>query len=209
MVRIFGVNQEEVIIMKEFVFDGNDRCLDFINTEMYEGDQRIELLDDFSDIVDWLKVSGLVDSRIAKELMSDNNLNKKKVLKYVKSFRSNLKNLVKEMARGKFPGESGIKAINQILKTNKVYSLLHNHNGSIELVTVPVKQSHDPLILLAECAVELLTQKDLALVKKCNDPVCTIFFYDESKNHTRRWCSMNRCGNRAKASSHYRKMKNK
>ena len=195
--------------MKEFVFDGNDRCLDFLNTEMFEGDQRLDLLEKFSDLVDWLKVSGLVDSRIAKELMSDNNLNTKKVLKDVKSFRSRLKTMAKELSRGKLPGESGIKTINQILKTNKVYSQLHNQNDRIELVTVPFKQSHDPLRLIAESAVELLTQKDLALVKKCNDPVCTLLFYDESKNHSRRWCSMNRCGNRAKASIHYRRKKEK
>lgn len=38
--------------MKTFVLDGNDRCLDFLNTEMFEGDQRIELLEDFTDLVD-------------------------------------------------------------------------------------------------------------------------------------------------------------
>ena len=48
--------------MKAFVLDGNDRCLDFLNTEMFEGDQRIELLEDFTDLVDWLKVSGLVNA---------------------------------------------------------------------------------------------------------------------------------------------------
>jgi len=195
--------------MKEFVFDGNDRCLDFINTEMFEGDQRLDLLEDFTDIVDWLKASGLVGSETADEILIDKNINQQKVFKHVISFRSNLKNMVKELARGKLPGESGIKAINQILKTNKVYSQLHNQNDRIELVTVPIKQSHDPLRLIAESAVELLTQKDLALVKKCNDPVCTLLFYDESKNHSRRWCSMNRCGNRAKASIHYRRKKEK
>ena len=195
--------------MKEFILDGNDRCLDFINTEMYEGDQRLDLLEDFSDLVDWLKVSGLVDSRIAKELMNDNNLNTKKVLKRVKSFRSKLKTMVKELARGKLPGESTLKAINQILKTNKVYSQVHMHDGSFELMTIPTNQYNDPLRLIAESAVELLTQKELALVKKCSDSVCTLFFYDESKNHSRRWCSMDRCGNRAKASLHYRRKKEK
>jgi predicted RNA-binding Zn ribbon-like protein len=30
-------------------------------------------------------------------------------------------------------------------------------------------------------------------------------FYDASKNHSRRWCSMNACGNRMKAALHYRR----
>jgi predicted RNA-binding Zn ribbon-like protein len=83
------------------------------------------------------------------------------------------------------------------------------HDGKVELITIPINQYNDALRLIAESAVELLTQKDLALIKKCNDPICTLFFYDESKNHTRRWCSMDRCGNRAKASIHYRRKKEK
>jgi CGNR zinc finger len=30
------------------------------------------------------------------------------------------------------------------------------------------------------------------------DPTCTTVFYDRSKNHSARWCSMQTCGNRNK-----------
>ena len=81
--------------MKDFVLDGNDRCLDFLNTEMYEGDQRIELLEDFIDIVDWLKVSGLIDSKTANEILIDKKVNKQKVLREIRGFRSNIKKMIK------------------------------------------------------------------------------------------------------------------
>jgi hypothetical protein len=32
----------------------------------------------------------------------------------------------------------------------------------------------------------------------CNDPGCSAVFYDRSRNHTGKWCSMASCGNRAK-----------
>ena len=32
----------------------------------------------------------------------------------------------------------------------------------------------------------------------CADPTCTTVFYDRSKNHSARWCSMQTCGNRNK-----------
>jgi predicted RNA-binding Zn ribbon-like protein len=32
----------------------------------------------------------------------------------------------------------------------------------------------------------------------CDDPGCRTVFYDRSKNHSGRWCSMRSCGNRAK-----------
>lgn len=40
-------------------------------------------------------------------------------------------------------------------------------------------------------------------LRKCAHGACVLYFYDVSKNGTRRWCSMAVCGNRAKASRHY------
>ena len=35
-------------------------------------------------------------------------------------------------------------------------------------------------------------------LKLCADETCRSVFYDRSKNHSGRWCSMATCGNRAK-----------
>lgn len=35
-------------------------------------------------------------------------------------------------------------------------------------------------------------------LKSCADETCRAIFYDKSKNHSGRWCSMSTCGNRAK-----------
>ncbi|MBC7302053.1 MAG: CGNR zinc finger domain-containing protein [Nocardia sp.] len=42
-------------------------------------------------------------------------------------------------------------------------------------------------------------------IRQCAHPDCVLFFYDTSKNGTRRWHSMATCGNRAKAARHYAK----
>jgi predicted RNA-binding Zn ribbon-like protein len=63
-----------------------------------------------------------------------------------------------------------------------------------------------PLWGVALSAAELLVSPDRARVHNCtNDVTCTWLFIDESKNHSRRWCSMRDCGNRAKAKRHYQK----
>ena len=36
-------------------------------------------------------------------------------------------------------------------------------------------------------------------LKACRDDACKWAFYDRSRNHSRTWCSMEECGNRAKA----------
>jgi predicted RNA-binding Zn ribbon-like protein len=56
---------------------------------------------------------------------------------------------------------------------------------------------------IVESAVALLTSPDLERVKAC--PGCGWFFLDDTKNGSRRWCSMRACGSLAKARRYYRR----
>ncbi|MBX3011607.1 MAG: CGNR zinc finger domain-containing protein [Caldilineaceae bacterium] len=57
-----------------------------------------------------------------------------------------------------------------------------------------------PIVL---SAAQLLTSDLLDRVKQCEDDRgCGFLFIDTSKNHSRRWCSMESCGNRAKVQRH-------
>ncbi|HEX4254907.1 MAG TPA: ABATE domain-containing protein [Streptosporangiaceae bacterium] len=58
------------------------------------------------------------------------------------------------------------------------------------------------LVPPAEAAAQLLTSGDRELVRPCEGPTCTLWFYDRTRSHRRRWCSMATCGNRAKARNH-------
>lgn len=42
-------------------------------------------------------------------------------------------------------------------------------------------------------------------IKLCPAEDCLVFYYDRSKNSSRRWCSMESCGNRAKVAAHARR----
>ncbi len=44
-----------------------------------------------------------------------------------------------------------------------------------------------------------------ARLKICRSDTCRWAFYDESKNHSRTWCSMSVCGNRAKGRAYRRR----
>ena len=56
-----------------------------------------------------------------------------------------------------------------------------------------------PLWDIARAAGELLRSNgDLARVRECGSATCEWLFIDKSRNHTRRWCDMNDCGNVAK-----------
>lgn len=57
----------------------------------------------------------------------------------------------------------------------------------------------DMLGPITVAAAELLTGGDRARVRMCAAETCAWVFLDTSKNHSRRWCDMKQCGNRAKA----------
>lgn len=53
------------------------------------------------------------------------------------------------------------------------------------------------------CRILALLASPLGRLRRCEAPDCDWFFLDRSRNGTRRWCSMETCGNRAKARRHY------
>lgn len=60
---------------------------------------------------------------------------------------------------------------------------------------------------LAQSAGELLASEQLYRVGCCAGPGCGWLYLDTSPNRRRRWCSMEGCGNRAKAKRHYQRSK--
>jgi predicted RNA-binding Zn ribbon-like protein len=62
-----------------------------------------------------------------------------------------------------------------------------------------------PARLLAVVA-EAMAEGTWTRLKACREPSCRSAYYDHSRNRRRTWCSMDICGNRAKArASHHRK----
>ncbi|NVZ50767.1 ABATE domain-containing protein [Pseudomonas sp. B6002] len=59
---------------------------------------------------------------------------------------------------------------------------------------------------IAEAAANLLVAGDFTLIRRCEHPECILWFYDRTKAHKRRWCSMALCGNRHKVAE-FRKRK--
>ena len=59
-----------------------------------------------------------------------------------------------------------------------------------------------PLWPIARGAVDVLTSPaDRERIRECASETCAWVFVDRTKNHSRRWCDMGGCGNRAKVRS--------
>ena len=62
---------------------------------------------------------------------------------------------------------------------------------------------------LAEACVRLLLESDRRLARECASPIRSLWFYDTTRSHRRRWCSMSVCGSRAKAKAYRRRRSGK
>jgi predicted RNA-binding Zn ribbon-like protein len=60
---------------------------------------------------------------------------------------------------------------------------------------------------VARDAIDLLGGPRAARLKRCQGSRCSLLFVDTSRSGRRRWCSMERCGNRAKVAAHRRRRK--
>jgi predicted RNA-binding Zn ribbon-like protein len=55
---------------------------------------------------------------------------------------------------------------------------------------------------MAREAIAVFGPEGVERVRACAADDCDLIFYDESRSNNRRWCSMQRCGNRAKVRAH-------
>ncbi|MBN9612642.1 MAG: CGNR zinc finger domain-containing protein [Actinobacteria bacterium] len=60
------------------------------------------------------------------------------------------------------------------------------------------------LATIAQDAVALFSTPG-GRIRQCAASDCRLIFFDASRAGSRRWCSMKRCGNRAKTRAHYRR----
>jgi predicted RNA-binding Zn ribbon-like protein len=61
---------------------------------------------------------------------------------------------------------------------------------------------------LALAAAELLTGPGISRMRVCEDSDgCGWLFLDQTRNHSRRWCEMESCGNKHKARRHYARVR--
>jgi predicted RNA-binding Zn ribbon-like protein len=51
-------------------------------------------------------------------------------------------------------------------------------------------------------AIDIFSGENRDRIRPCAAADCDLVFYDESRSNNRRWCSMQRCGNRAKVRAH-------
>jgi predicted RNA-binding Zn ribbon-like protein len=193
---------------KKFYLVGNNLAIDLINTEIAVDGKPKDLLTSFEDLIAWSVATGLLSAREAKAGFAAWQSQAGEVLSEAVAFRSTLREMFADIGEGRAIRKGHVSAINERLKANRGYSeLMRTDDGYEKLFRADFSDLRQILIAVAESAADLLAFGELTLVRKCENPDCVLFFYDTTKNHKRRWCSMAACGNRAKVRAFYERKK--
>ena len=182
----------------DFLLLAGHPCLDFVNTRPVAKGQARELLPDFETFVRFLTRSGRIDARTAADAVKRwaEGAEGARIAERARTFRETLRHMLDGLTKGRGVSTEAFAAINFILAENDGSLRLERHEGGFR--TRFTSRPTHPISLLgnvAEAAADLLGARDPALIRRCGNPDCVLYFYDATRNHRRQWCAMGTCGN--------------
>ncbi len=189
-----------------FLFVANRPILDLLNTKPALADGPTELLPDVRALERWLIASGTVTSPKAKTTLRSwrNSTEAAAFLKQLLAFREKLRETVLRMERGLAPADTFLTQVNSLLTQHPLPALLHKRDGKvIRETSFELRRPADLWAPIIAATADLLAESDLSRIRMCES--CVVHFFDTSKKGSRRWCSMNICGNKFKVAAYQRR----
>jgi predicted RNA-binding Zn ribbon-like protein len=186
-----------------FLFVGNELVLDFVNTRPVQDGEAMELLKDFGAVLRWFRAADLLNSEQVANLKRqwEGTAVAQKATEAVKDLRERLRGEIISWERGRGIRSSTLNELNGLMGMHPMLTRLAT-NGSTYSTKLwfEVREPSDLFAPLAHSAATLFTTGDRRRVRKCDN--CVLHFHDTSKKGTRRWCSMQLCGNRFKVAAY-------
>jgi predicted RNA-binding Zn ribbon-like protein len=178
---------------QRFDFDGDSIALDFLNTVSgMRGFEPKEKLLGWADLAEWAKQAGL--ARTAPK-------GSQAALEQAIAVREALHDVLQAATEQRDPPAASLAEVNRWIADALAHRRLRPAGSG--RFALDFERDDDPLGFLRPVAVEAaeLLQHHLDLVRICGESEvgrCGWLFLDKTRNHSRRFCSMKDCGNRAK-----------
>jgi predicted RNA-binding Zn ribbon-like protein len=193
-----------------FELIGGHPALDFVNTVDWRGDptRRRELLVAFEDLLDWAKTAKQLSPAEVRAMTVAAQRDKARAMRSLQRARRLREVLARVLAAAGHdarPAVRDIRLLNAFLaaalrrrrlvlhRTGFVWAWVGEERDAFDSVLWP--------IVLA--GAELLASDNRTQIHECSGEGCGWLFLDTSRNRRRRWCTMQGCGNRAKARRFY------
>jgi predicted RNA-binding Zn ribbon-like protein len=169
--------------MSDFRFGLGHVTLDFLATLGGPAGNRIERLATPRDLSRWIAEAGMAAAPSpSRELLDD-----------ARELREAIRPVLSCAREGNRPDASDLALVNKWARSPVPAPQIGPDFARLSVGADPVS---GVLGHIARESVDLVTGPDLARVRSCAG--CSLLFIDRSRPGTRRWCSMERCGNRNK-----------
>ncbi|MCP3801206.1 CGNR zinc finger domain-containing protein [Allokutzneria sp. A3M-2-11 16] len=179
---------------RDWIWDGGRPSVDLVNTLRDRKTGHRELLDDADALAEWLRLAELADVGAAQ------------AEPYLDAARD-LREVIDRVTRGDL-AEADVTALNAWAARQHrppVQVRLTERREPVAHVPAPDDPVASALGAAAVDAITLLLES--SALRICASETCGLRFVDRSPARNRQWCSMARCGNRAKARQHYARHK--
>jgi predicted RNA-binding Zn ribbon-like protein len=187
----------------DFFFLGEHPAIDFANTVVFSNGRSQDLLSSWKDLITWFSQAGLPPAPEVPARRQADALHK------VIQLRTIWQETLEKLVTGAQVDDKLLEKINVLLAAETFHEALHRHgrNGfQLSRSDSPLQGEKGVLVVLARQIAHFLSEAHLPDLHRCaNKTSCVLFFYDTTKNHRRRWCSVASCGNRHKVAAFRRR----
>ena len=182
-------------------------ALDFVNTVSWASAGHPDYLHGYGDLLAWAGQAGLINPQHRLALSADSVHGQAGAFKEAQALRESLRSIFQALAEDRDPPQAALEHLNAVVQKTVRWRRLSLVGGKVRsdwnFVGAPPGAVLGPI---AWKAVELLENGPLERIKECH-PGCAWLFLDTSRNSSRRWCSMQTCGNEAKVRRFRKRLK--
>lgn len=173
---------------------GGRPALDFVNTLRERWWRQVECLVGPDDLGLWLTQAGLLPAPVPLDPL---------LLDEARALREAIDACVVASIGGTAAPRAAVAAIDARLPAAALRPALELSGPALHLVErPPADPARHALGRLALDAAQMLGGPDRSRIRICASDTCSARFFDRSPSSRRQWCSMELCGNVAKARRH-------
>ena len=186
-------------------FVGGRLCLDLINTvggRLSSGAVLRDKLGEYNNLLEWSRLAGLAnppETRALARFAASHRQAAQAILTRAIVLRETLYRIFQSAIEGRRPRARDLETLGRELHLARARQRLSHAGGAFRWTWERGEPALDRILWpVSLSAAELLTSEDLARLRQCEGNDCGWMFLDISRNHSRHWCDMKDCGNRAK-----------
>lgn len=187
---------------------GGHPALDFVNSldKRFSSGARSEGVAHYADLLRFTRATHLLDSAQGAQIVRTMTAEAAaRALRAGRALREALAEVLYAVVDRRPPSAGGLEALEHYFRLADRHRELRwqpdlgERAGVVWSWRLNERSMELPVWVIAQSARDLMLSPEVERVRACEALTCRWLFLDTSRNHTRRWCKMQVCGNRMKA----------